>query len=311
VRRSDEKTILEAAGTRPAGEPAGAPIRKVVLVTGMSGAGRSTALDILEDLGYEAIDNPPLEFLTAIVGAPSERPIALGVDIRTRAFAVDPFLRQLDQLHADPTLAPILLFVDCEEEVLSRRYTETRRRHPLAQGRPLKDGITAERRLVAPLRDRADLVVDTTAMSPGDFRQFLAGHLDTHRAGGMAIMVTSFAYRNGLPRAADLVFDVRFLRNPHYEPALRDRTGREPEVAAFVAADPDFQPFFDQITTTLRLLLPRFEQEGKRYLTVALGCTGGRHRSVMVAERLARWLRDEGSRITLLHRDLAAQTERT
>ena len=308
----DKKTISGEIGTTGASGAVAVEleVRKVVLVTGISGAGRSTALDILEDLGYEAIDNPPLEFLAAIVGTPSVRPIALGVDIRTRDFAADPFLEQLDRLHADPALAPCLLFVDCEEEELSRRYTETRRRHPLAQGRPLKDGIDAERRLVVPLRDRADLVVDTTSMSPGDFRRFLTGHLDAGQAGGMAIVVTSFAYRQGLPRAADLVLDVRFLRNPHYDPALRELTGRDPEVAAFVTADPDFQPFFDRITATLRPLLPRYEQEGKSYLTVALGCTGGRHRSVMVAERLARWLRDEGCRITLVHRDLAEPSER-
>jgi UPF0042 nucleotide-binding protein len=312
VQTSDEKTMSEDAGASSTGAQTvpGFAVRRIVFVTGMSGAGRSTALDILEDLGYEAIDNPPLEFLEAIVATPGMRPIALGVDIRTRDFAADPFLETLDRLHADRTFAPSLLFVDCDEEVLGRRYTETRRRHPLAQGRPLKDGIEAERRLVVPLRNRADLVVDTTAMSPGDFRQFLAGHLDAPQAGGMAIVVTSFAYRKGLPRAADLVFDVRFLRNPHYEPALRDQTGRTPEVAAFVAADPHFQPFLDQITATLRPLLPRYEQEGKSYLTLALGCTGGRHRSVAVAESLARWLRDEGCRITLLHRDLETPSER-
>ena len=285
--------------------------RQIVLVTGISGAGRSTALDILEDLGYEAIDNPPLEFLTAMAGAPGSWPIALGVDIRTRDFAAGPFLEQLDRLQGNPSFAPSLLFVDCEEEVLCRRYTETRRRHPLAQGRPLRDGITAERRLVAPLRDRADLVVDTTGMSPGDFRRFLGAHLAAGQAAGMAIVVTSFAYRHGLPRAADLVFDMRFLDNPHYDSALRELSGRDPEVAAFVSADPDFRPFFEQITTTLRPLLPRYEREGKSYLTIALGCTGGRHRSVFVAERLARWLQDEGCRVTLIHRDLPEASERT
>jgi UPF0042 nucleotide-binding protein len=262
-------------------------------------------LDILEDLGYEAIDNPPLEFLPAMAAAPGAWPIALGVDIRTRHFAVDPFLKQLDRLHADPAFAPSLLFVDCEEEVLCRRYTETRRRHPLAQGRPLRDGITAERRLVSPLLDRADLVVDTTGMSPGDFRRFLSAHLDAGQSAGMAIVVISFAYRHGLPRAADIVLDMRFLDNPHYDKALRERTGRDPKVAAFVSADADFRPFFDQMTATLRPLLPRYEREGKSYLTIALGCTGGRHRSVFTAERLARWLQDEGCRVTLVHRDLA------
>ena len=301
VRRSDDS---DARAVR-------SHVRQIVLVTGISGAGRSTALDILEDLGYEAIDNPPLEFLTAIAGAPGSWPIALGVDIRTRDFAAEPFLEQLDQLHGDPSFAPHLLFVDCEEEVLCRRYTETRRRHPLAQGRPLRDGITAERRLVSPLRDRADLVVDTTGMSPGDFRRFLGAHIAAGQSAGMAIVVTSFAYRHGLPRAADVVLDMRFLDNPHYDSALRDLTGRDPEVAAFVSADPDFQPFFKQITAALGPLLPRYEREGKSYLTIALGCTGGRHRSVFVAERLALWLQDQGYRVTLMHRDLTDVSERT
>jgi UPF0042 nucleotide-binding protein len=297
------------AGGDSAPPVAKSEVRQIVVVTGISGAGRSTALDILEDIGYEAIDNPPLEFLTSIAGASGTRPIALGVDIRTRDFAAGPFLEQLDQLHGDPSFAPSLLFVDCEEEVLCRRYTETRRRHPLTQGRPLRDGITAERRLVAPLRDRADLVVDTTGMSPGDFRRFLGAHLAAGQPAGMAIVVTSFAYRHGLPRAADMVLDMRFLDNPHYDSTLRELSGRDPEVAAFVGADPDFRPFFEQITTALRPLLPRYEREGKSYLTIALGCTGGRHRSVFAAERLALWLQDEGCRVTLIHRDLAEASE--
>lgn len=306
TQRNHEWTMPDQVKAAESRRRAPRPVsRRVVLVTGLSGAGRSLALDILEDLGYEAIDNPPLELMTAIVGNPAGRPIALGVDIRTRDFAVEPFLEQLDRLRADPTLTPSLLFIDCDEEVLRRRYTETRRRHPLAQGRPLKDGITAERRLVSPLRDRADLVVDTSTMTPGEFRQFLTGHLDTGEAAGMAVFVTSFAYRHGLPRAADLVFDVRFLKNPHYDPALRELTGSDPEVAAYVSSDPDFAPFFAQLTAMLRPLLPRYESEGKSYLTVALGCTGGRHRSVMVAGRLAGWLQAEGCRVTLVHRDLA------
>jgi RNase adaptor protein for sRNA GlmZ degradation len=311
TRRGSERNMpdgIKAADGR--GGAAAPETRRIVLVTGLSGAGRSLALDILEDLGYEAIDNPPLELLAAIVGSPAARPIALGVDIRTRDFAVEPFLEQLDRLHTDPALTPSLLFIDCDEEVLRRRYTETRRSHPLAQGRPLKDGITAERRLVAPLRDRADLVVDTSAMTPGEFRQFLTGHLDADAAAGMAVFVTSFAYRHGLPRAADLVFDVRFLRNPHYDPALRELTGCDPEVADFVGSDPDFLPFFTRMAAMLRPLLPRFEREGKSYLTVALGCTGGRHRSVMTAERLAEWLKGEGCRVTLVHRDLATLSDR-
>ncbi len=285
-----------------AGTPSGAP-RRVVVVTGLSGAGRSTALKMLEDLGYEAIDNPPLDLLSSIAGAGG--PMALGIDIRTRNFAAEPVLDHLDRLGAEPGLAVTLLFLDCDDEVLERRYTETRRRHPLAQDRRVADGIAAERRLIAPLRARADLTLDTSNLNPTDLRRMLGGHLGLDRAPGMAIFVTSFAYRAGLPREADLVFDVRFLANPHYQADLREFDGRDPRVAAYVEGDPAYPAFFDRLTAMLGPLLPSYEREGKSYLTVAIGCTGGRHRSVVVAERLAAWLSGLGRRVNLSHRELA------
>ena len=294
---------LEAAPapSRPAGP---AERKRVVLVTGLSGAGRSSALNTLEDLGYEAIDNLPLELLDHVVGDQSSRPMALGVDIRTRSFAVAPFLEELDRLKADAGLEAVLLFVHCDEEVLRRRFTETRRRHPLAQDRPLIDGIVAERRLVSPLRSRADLTVDTSALTPGDFRRILTGHLALEARPSMSVFVMSFSYRFGLPRAADIVFDARFLANPHYDPKLRPLTGRHAEVADFVRADPGFEPYYGRLKDMLLPLLPRYQQEGKSYLTIAFGCTGGRHRSVMMAETLAAGLEAEGWRVSLVHRDL-------
>jgi UPF0042 nucleotide-binding protein len=271
----------------------------------MSGAGRSTTLKALEDVGYEAIDNLPLHLVATIVhegGLAS--PVAIGVDIRTRNFAVQPFLDALARLESDPKLAVTLLFVDCEDEVLRRRFTETRRRHPLAQGRPLTDGIAAERRLVAPLRTRADMTVDTSTLSPQDLRRVVSAQLGLEAAQGMAVFVTSFSYKNGLPREADLVFDVRFLRNPHYDPELKPLTGRDAAVADYVAQDPDFAPFFGGLTRLLKRLLPRYETEGKSYLTIAVGCTGGRHRSVAIAAKLARELRAAGRTVTLSHREL-------
>ena len=288
------------------GQAAGAPTRqRVVLVTGMSGAGRSTTLKALEDVGYEAIDNLPLHLVATIVHEGGlDAPVAIGVDIRTRNFAVQPFLDALQRLERDPKLAVTLLFVDCEEEVLRRRFTETRRRHPLAQGRPLTDGIAAERRLVAPLRKRADMTIDTSTLSPQDLRRVISAQLGLEQAQGMAVFVTSFSYKNGLPREADLVFDVRFLRNPHYDPALKPLNGRDPAVADYIVGDPDFAPFFGGLTRLLKRLLPRYEREGKSYLTIALGCTGGRHRSVAVAEKLAGELQSAGRSVTLSHREL-------
>ena len=296
----DPSAVAPDTGQAPPGDDAP---RRVVVVTGLSGAGRSTALKMLEDLGYEAIDNPPLDLLSSIAGEGG--PMALGIDIRTRNFAAEPVLDRLDRLGAEPGLAVTVLFLDCDDEVLERRYTETRRRHPLAQDRRVADGIAAERRLIAPLRARADLTLDTSNLNPTDLRRVLGGHLGLDRAPGMAIFVTSFAYRAGLPREADLVFDVRFLANPHYQADLREFDGRDPRVAAYVEGDPAYPAFFDRLTGMLGPLLPRYEREGKSYLTVAIGCTGGRHRSVVVAERLAAWLSGLDRRVNLSHRELA------
>ena len=287
-----------APGAAPGAEPEDP--RPVVLVTGLSGAGRSTALKILEDLGYEAIDNLPLDLLGSM--AQESGPIALGIDIRNRGFSATTLLDQIDRLGAGGQTT--LLFLDCDDEVLERRFTETRRPHPLAADRRVADGIAAERRLIAPLRERADLTVDTTGLNGAELRRLLSGHLGLGEDPGMKIFVTSFSYRGGLPREADLVFDARFLANPHYDPALRPLDGRDPRVADYVASDPAYAAFFEGLTAMLAPLLPRYEREGKSYLTIALGCTGGQHRSVAVAERLAAWFAGLGRPVELAHREL-------
>jgi RNase adapter protein RapZ len=268
---------------------------RLVLVTGMSGAGRSTALKALEDLGYEAVDNLPLSFLPSLSAAGG--PVAVGIDVRTRGFAAEEVVAAL------PSHVTVV-FLDADDELLRRRYTETRRPHPLAFDRPVIDGIRLERQRVSVLRDRASLVVDTSALSVAELRRILAGHFALDAPAGTAVFVRSFAYRRGLPPDADLVFDVRFLENPHYDPALRPLTGLDPAVGARIAADPGFEGFFQRLTDLLRPLLPRYANEGKTYLTIAIGCTGGRHRSVYVAERLAEWLRRERQRVAVGHRDL-------
>ncbi len=204
---ADDDPQSPAASAEVDGEEETGGQRALVLVTGMSGAGRSTALSILEDLGYESIDNLPLDFLQPL-NAGGRRSVALGIDIRTRGFAVAPLLAELDRDMNGAGLRLTLLFVDCDDTILARRYTETRRRHPLARGRPVTDGIAAERTLLLPLRARADLVIDTSALAPAELRHILTGHFKRQGADAMAVCVTSFAYRNGLPREADLVFDV-------------------------------------------------------------------------------------------------------
>lgn len=280
----------------------------VVLVTGMSGAGRSTALKMLEDLGYEAVDNLPLSLLAGLArqggSDGATRPLAIGIDTRTRDFAVAPVIGALDSLAKDEGIETLLLFLDCDDDVLLRRYTETRRRHPLAEDRPVPDGIRLERRLLSRLRDRADAVIDTSDTTLWGLKEQMSGRFGLGSRNDLSISVTSFSYRHGLPREADLVFDVRFLANPHYDANLRPLSGEDAEVGAFVAADPDFTAFLGHLESMLGVLLPRYEREGKSYLTLAIGCTGGRHRSVYVARRLVELLENQGRQVTLHHRDL-------
>ena len=285
---------------------AGSPVPgRVLLVTGMSGAGRSTALKTLEDMGYEAFDNLPLSLVPALIEsiAADARAIVVGADLRTRGFAIESMLEPLDAVVGRTGRELKVLFIDCDDEPLQRRYTETRRPHPLAGDRPVTDGIRLERRVVSALRDRADLVIDTSNLSAADLKRLLTGHF-TLAASGLRLFVTSFAYRHGIPRDADLIFDVRFLRNPHYVPELRQLTGRHLAVAAHIERDPHLAPFLAGLWRLLEPLLPRYEQEGKTYLTIAIGCTGGRHRSVYVAERLAAQLGGAGLWVELAHRDL-------
>jgi len=277
----------------------------VLLVTGMSGAGRSTTLKILEDMGYEAFDNLPLSLVRALIeNAAADAPgIVVGADARTRGFAIESMLETLDSVVRASARQLRMLFIDCDDERLERRYTESRRPHPLAGDRPIMDGIRLERQALSPLRDRADLVIDTSLLTAADLKRLLTGHFALEQS-GLRVFVTSFAYRRGIPRDADLIFDVRFLDNPHYVPALRPLTGRDPAVAAHIEQDPDCEPFFSGLWRLLAPLLPRYEMEGKTYLTIGIGCTGGRHRSVYVAERLTARLCEAGRRAEVAHRDL-------
>ena len=285
---------------------------EIVLVTGVSGAGMSTALRTLEDLGWEVVDNLPLPLLDRLLsasppaGAAHEaRPLALGIGARTRAFDPDRAIELIAQLRHDGR--PIeLLFLDCASNELERRYDETRRRHPLAQDRPARDGIARERELLAPLRHGADRLIDTTRLAANALSQRVR---QTYARDGLSeptLTIRSFGFSRGLPGDADLVFDMRFLRNPHWDPALRPGTGLDPDVVAYIADDPAYADALERIEDLLLLLIPRYRAEGKAYVSIAIGCTGGKHRSVHVADRIARRLRDAGFSPTVDHRDLAA-----
>lgn len=279
---------------------------RVLLVTGMSGAGKTTALKALEDVGYEAVDNLPLSLLRSLMLLPDRRyrPMAVGVDVRTRDFGVDPVLAEVDALSAEPDVSAELIFIDCDDEIIARRFTETRRRHPLAEDRAPLDGIRHERRLLQALRTRADVVIDTSLMTPQALRRMIEEQFRTGEAQEMTVIVMSFSYRQGLPREADLVFDVRFLRNPHYDPELRPLRGTDPTVGEHISRDPDYSPFVQALRRLFELLIPRYRSEGKSYLTIAFGCTGGHHRSVYLAKEFGEWLSGRVSRVSVLHRDI-------
>ena len=289
------------------------PLR-VLLLTGLSGAGKSSALKTLEDLGYEATDNCPISLVEPLLEiglkhAPARSAVAISIDARTLDFAAEAFLQLLEPLRARADVDVQLLFLDCDDEALRRRYTETRRRHPLAEHRPLPEGIAAERRLMMPLADAADRVLDTTYLGAADLRRLIGGSLRLAESEPLTVSVVSFSYRRGLPREADLVFDVRFLTNPFYEPELRALTGVDPAVAEFIRADPSAEAFLQQLDGMLLRLLPLYEREGKSYLTVGIGCTGGQHRSVFVAEHVAARLTQGGYHVHLAHRELGPRPE--
>jgi RNase adapter protein RapZ len=267
----------------------------VVLVTGLSGGGKASILRALEDVGYEAVDNPPVTMLDEMIAGEDkvrgDRKLAVGIDARTRGFDADGVLEVIARLRTDSSLRLQLVYAWADESTLLRRYTETRRRHPLAPQGVVAEGIAAEIALTEPLREAADLVVDTSDLPIANLRRLIERHFGADaEAAQMAISLVSFAYPKGLPREADLVFDARFLRNPHYDPILRARTGLDPDVGAYVEADPDFATFFSRIAELIELVLPRFVQEGKKYATITIGCTGGRHRSVYLIEKLANHL---------------------
>jgi UPF0042 nucleotide-binding protein len=279
---------------------------EVLLVTGISGAGRSTALKILEDLGYEAIDNLPLKLLSnfVVTEGRGQRPLVIGIDIRSREFSVEQFLNEFDVLIKSSKAEVRTIFLDCADEVLQRRFSETRRRHPLAGAKSLMTGIRDERQSILPLRDTADLVIDTSELAPNNLRRLLKGHFVADGQDSVAVFVVSFSYRHGVPREADLVFDSRYLANPYYDENLRLLSGLDYRIAEFVRRDPGFDQIFQSFTGLLELLIPRFQSEGKNYLTIAIGCTGGRHRSVFVAEELVAWLRKNGQNADIMHREL-------
>jgi UPF0042 nucleotide-binding protein len=281
------------------------PTSSLILITGPSGAGRSTAIHALEDLGYEAIDNIPLSLVPRLIEGPSlGRPIALGLDVRNRDFSANGLIELIDRLTRNPLIALQVIYLDCSSSELIRRFNQTRRRHPLAMDETPTEGIAREIDLLAPIRARADHLIDTTEMSPHDLKAEVAQWFERDTAAHMAVSLQSFSYKRGLPRGLDLVLDCRFLNNPHWQAHLRDLDGRNTDVAGYIAADPLFEPFFEKVRDLALLLLPAHRDEGKAHLAIGFGCTGGQHRSVALVEKLGKVLADAGWPVSKRHREL-------
>ena len=281
--------------------------RQLVLITGLSGSGKASALKAFEDLGFYCIDNLPVNLISRFAelckrGGDIER-AALVVDIRGgEALSQLPAVYQhLAQQHPKP----VLIFIEASDQALIRRFEETRRPHPLGRDLPVREGIRLERELLKPMRQLADTVISTTRMNVHELRDFILvrfGSLERRRT--MLISVVSFGFRFGVPTDSDLVFDVRFLPNPNYQPGLKSQTGRDRAVRRFMESYPQTDEFVRRITELLLFLLPHYLHEGKSYLTIGIGCTGGRHRSVALAERIAENLSDEGYKTRVSHRDI-------
>jgi len=278
--------------------------RRIVIITGMSGAGLNTARTTFQDLGFEVVDNLPLDFVDPLLAHSQHPAIALGIDVRTRGFSAARVRALLDELNARPNTKASLLFLECGDDSLLQRFSETRRRHPLAADRPVRDGLSKERAQLLPLKQRADHLIDTSRLSSTELRHIIGGHYPAEPGRGLLVQVMSFSYRQGVPREADLVFDARFLRNPHYDDALRPHTGQQAEVGAYIAKDEAYAPFFTQLTGMISTMLPGLQRSDRTYLTIAFGCTGGKHRSVYLAEQMASWLKAHGVAAQVRHREL-------
>ena len=273
---------------------------KVVIVTGLSGAGMTSVMKTFEDFGYEVFDNFPLTLVKTLVKQTKKgRPVAIGIDTRSRGFSVGTVLKKTRALGAT------LLFITCDAAVLQKRFSETRRRHPLAKDAPASTGIRKERKQLENLHAKADLAIDTTELSIHDLRHILEGHFAIRRKDArLVVTLMSFAFRNGVPREADIVMDVRFVKNPHWVKSLKPKTGLDKPVGDYIKKDPQWGPFVKNFKSLLKPLLPRYAEEGKSYLTIAVGCSGGKHRSVFAVRELGAWLKDMGYTAHIEHRDM-------
>lgn len=286
-------------------------LQSLVIITGMSGSGKHTAFNAFEDLGYFCVDNLPTSLISRLIqmsdasgGELQELAIVIDVRLGEPLEGFEKLFGEIRQSHPHAKI----IFVDASTEVLARRYGETRRLHPLAQETTLLEGIRAERRRLASVRTLADLVIDTSDFSVHDLRDFIYQNFQrTDQEEVLNVSLVSFGFKNGIPHNSELVFDVRFLPNPYFVPALKEQTGNDPSVAQYMLKQPETGEILGRIHDMLEYLLPKYTREGKKYLTISIGCTGGRHRSVLVANELQKRLKKKGRKVNLIHRDLHSE----
>ncbi|TCO69993.1 RNase adapter RapZ [Rhodovulum euryhalinum] len=285
-------------------------VQRVVLVTGASGAGRSTALNVLEDLGFEAIDNLPLSLIPRLLDGPPPRPpLALGVDTRTRDFSARALADLIGQLAVAPAIEADVFYLDCRPEVLLRRFSETRRRHPMAPAESPAEGVARELDLLGPIRDLATILIDTSDLTIHEFRAEMAARFAAGGAAPLAVSVHSFSYKRGMPHGLDMAFDCRFLRNPYWQRDLRALDGRDPAVRAYVEGDGRYAEFIHRVTDLAAFVLPAHREEGRSHISIGFGCTGGQHRSVAVSEAVAKRLAATEWQVSIRHRELERRTQ--
>lgn len=272
----------------------------IFLITGYSGAGMSSVLKALEDMNIEVFDNFPLKLVKPLIESEesSGKKIAIGIDTRTRGFSAEAVMQAANELNAN------LIFITCDDHELQRRFSETRRRHPLAKDKSVRAGIDAEHKLLENLKIHCDHLIDTSIMSVHDLRHALEEYFQTEPQQELTVTLMSFGFKYGIPNEADIIMDVRFLKNPHWEPLLKPKTGLDKEVGAYIEDDEIYAEFIENFERLIKPLLPRYAYEGKKYLTIAIGCMGGRHRSVYTTEKIAKWLRETGSLTHIEHRDI-------
>lgn len=288
--------------------------KRVLLITGLSGAGKTTALKTMEDIGWETIDNFPIRLVKNLLETPLpsardsfDPPLAIGFDSRTRGFEPEKLINSIKSLQENSSYLISTLYLDCTGHELERRYSETRRRHPMALDRPAREGIALERTQLEPLRRWADLIIDSSALSTNDLQRNIRQQFAIKSSGTTVVTITSFGFSRGIPNNIDLLFDVRFLANPFWDEDLKLMTGLDDRVGEYIATDPSYQEAMSKFQDMLKFLLPKYQDAGKSYVNVGIGCTGGRHRSVHVAEALSKSLHEAGFSTTVSHRNLASR----